>query len=72
MISLDTKIKDIMENPAAKGVIEKFLPGITNNPVIKIAYGMSLRDVSALGQAKKLGLTPEVLKSIENGFKGIK
>ena len=72
MISVDSKIQDILENPAARGVIEKFLPGVSKNPLIDVVKGMSLREVAALKPAKKMGLTPEILASIEKGFKQIK
>jgi len=69
MISLDTKIKDILENPAAKGIVEKYLPGISKNPLVDMVKGMSLRDVASLKPAQKLGLTPEVLANIGKDFK---
>ena len=71
MISHDTKIKEIVENPAAREIAEKHLPGITKNPMVKMAYGMTLRAVASLRQARQLGLTPEVLAAIEEDFKNI-
>ena len=71
MISLDSKIKEIVENPDAKAICEKHLPGITKNPMVKMAYGMTLRAVSSLRQAKQLGITPEVLAAMEEDFKTI-
>jgi hypothetical protein len=38
-----SKIKDIMENPQAVEVIEKYLPGFSTNPGLKAAYGMALQ-----------------------------
>lgn len=69
MITLDSKIKEIVENPAACAVAEKHLPGVTKNPMLKMAYGMTLRSVASLRQAKQLGLTPELLAAIEADFK---
>jgi len=71
MVSLDTKIKDILENPAAKGVCEKYLPGISKNPLLELVKEMSLRDVAALKPAKKMGLSPDILASIGKDFKNI-
>ncbi len=71
MISLDSKIKEIVENPAAKEIVEKHLPGITKNPMVKMAYGMTLRAVSSLRQARQLGITPEVMTKLEEEFKTI-
>ena len=71
MISLDSKIKDIVADPAANAIAEKHLPGITKNPMVKMAYGMTLRSVASLRQAKQLGLTQEILAAIEEDFKTI-
>jgi len=71
MISLDSKIKEIVDNPQAREIAEKHLPGITKNPMVKMAYGMTLRSVSSLRQAKQLGLTPEVLAAMAEDFKAI-
>jgi len=71
MISLDSKIKEIVENPQANAICEKHLPGVTKNPMVKMAYGMTLRAVSSLRQAKQLGITPEILATLEEEFKAI-
>jgi len=68
MASIDMKIKDIVENPDTRAIAEKHLPGITKNPLVKMAYGMTLRSVSTLRQAKQVGLTPEILAAIEEDF----
>ena len=64
----DKKIKELVENPATKDIIEKHLPGVTKNPLVKMAYGMTLKSVASLRQARQVGLTPEILTAIEADF----
>jgi len=43
----DTPIGDLLDNPAAKAIIEKNIPGMTSNDQIDMARGMSLRAIQA-------------------------
>ena len=68
MASIDMKIKEIVDNPDTNEIVEKHLPGVTKNPLVKMAYGMTLRSVASLRQARQVGLTPEILAAIEEDF----
>ena len=61
-LSVDSKIKDIMESEAAKAILERHIPGITTDKQLKMAYGMSLRAIQKFPQA---GITPEQIEGIE-------
>jgi hypothetical protein len=50
-ITVDSKVKDILANPAALEVVAKFLPSITD-PRTKAAAGMSLKALLAFPQTK--------------------
>jgi hypothetical protein len=50
--SIDSKVGDLMKNPAAKAVIDEFLPEAATNPQTKMAYGMSLKMLANFPQAK--------------------
>ncbi|MBU4037777.1 MAG: hypothetical protein KKA35_15240 [Proteobacteria bacterium] len=50
-----------MENEASKAVIEKHIPGITTNPMLKMGYTMSLELIASLPQA---GISAETYKAI--------
>ena len=47
-----SKMKDLMANPEAKAVIEKYVPGFWDNPQSKQAFGMTLKMISSFPQAK--------------------
>ena len=42
-LSLDSKIKDIMRSPEGKAVMEKWAPGSTKDPRMKLVGGMTQR-----------------------------
>jgi len=60
-ITIDSKLKDVMANPAAVEVLEKYIPGFSKNPQLKLGYRMTWRTISKFPQAKQFGLTDEVL-----------
>ena len=63
-IGMDTKLKDIMKNPAAVEILEKYIPDFSKNPQLKLGYMMTFRTISKFPQAKQFGLTEEVLASV--------
>ena len=40
--SLDSKVKDILKNPAAAAVLDKFSPDASKNPQMKLVGGLTL------------------------------
>lgn len=60
--SADTKMGELLDNPATKEVLLKFLPEIkTAGPMLNMARGMTLKQVAGFPQAK---ITPEKLQAI--------
>ncbi|WDF74338.1 hypothetical protein [Novosphingobium sp. KACC 22771] len=43
----DTDIGTLLDNPVTKAIIEKNIPGMTTNPQIDMARGMTLRAIQA-------------------------
>jgi hypothetical protein len=58
-VTLDTTLGELLENPQAKAVLDKQFPGISTNPLVAIAKGMSLKMILAMPQAAQLGITKE-------------
>ena len=48
--SVDSKMKDLLKDPAASAVLESFFPGMTTSPRIKMAFAFTLRKVAAFPQ----------------------
>ncbi len=61
--SENSKLKEIMENENSKAVMEKHIPGISTNPMLKMGYGMSLKQISGIPQA---GISAEKFDAILN------
>jgi hypothetical protein len=60
-LSGDSKLKDIMENENGKAIMEKHIPGITKNPMLKMGYGMTLKQIAGYPQTN---IGPEKLQAI--------
>lgn len=58
--TLDTKVGEILKDTQAVEVVEKYAPGISKNPMIGMAKGMTLKSILAMPQARQAGLTEEV------------
>jgi hypothetical protein len=62
--TLDTKFGTLLENPQAKAVIDKYLPGVSTNPMVGMVKGMTLKMILAMPQAAQLGLTKEKVEKV--------
>lgn len=62
--TLDTTLGEILDNPQAKAVLDKHLPGVTSNPMVGMAKGMTLNMILSMPQAAQLGLTKEKVEAL--------
>jgi hypothetical protein len=62
--TLDTKVGDILKDTGAVKILEKYAPGVSKNPMIGLAKGMTLKSLLAMPQAKEAGLTEEMVKKV--------
>ena len=62
--TLDTTLGEILDDPQAKAVLDQQLPGISDNPMLAMAKGMTLNMILSMPQAAQLGLTKEKAESI--------
>lgn len=63
-ITLDTTLGTLLDDPQAKAVLDEYLPGVSSNPLVAMAKGMSLKMILAMPQAAQLGLTQEKAEEI--------
>ena len=63
-ITMDTQLGTLLDNPQAKQVIDKHLPGVTSNPMVGMLRGMTLNMILSMPQAAQLGLTKAKVESI--------
>jgi hypothetical protein len=62
--TLNTTLGEIMDNPQAKSIMEKYVPGISNNPLVAMAKGMSLNMILSMPQAAQYGLTKDKAEAV--------
>jgi hypothetical protein len=62
--TLDTKVGEILKDTNAVEVLERYAPGISKNPMIGMAKGMTLRSVAAMPQAKQAGITEDMVQKV--------
>jgi hypothetical protein len=63
-VTLDTTLGALLDDPQAKAVLDQYLPGISSNPLVAMAKGMSLKMILAMPQAAQFGLTQEKAEEI--------
>jgi hypothetical protein len=62
--TLDTTLGEILDNPQAKAVLDKNMPGVSTNPMVAMVKGMSLNQLLAMPQAAQFGLTKEKAEAL--------
>jgi len=62
--TMDTTLGTLLDLPQAKAVIDQYLPGVSSNPMIGMARGLTLNMILAMPQAAQLGLTKEKVETI--------
>lgn len=62
--TLDSTLGQLLDDPQAKAVLDKQLPGISTNPMVAMAKGMSLNMILTMPQAAQFGLTKEKAEAI--------
>lgn len=70
--TLDTKVGEILKDTGAVKVLEKYAPGISKNPMIGLAKGMTLKTVIAMPQAKEAGITEDMVKKVLTEINALK
>jgi hypothetical protein len=57
--TLDTTVGEILDDTGAVKILEKHVPGISTNPMLGLAKGMTLKTIVNIPQAKQLGITEQ-------------
>jgi hypothetical protein len=62
--TLDSTIGDILADPNAAKVLDQYVPGASQHPMLAMAKGMSLRTVLSMPQAAQAGLTEDKVNAV--------
>ena len=64
--TLDTKVGELLKDTHAVDVLERYVPGVSKNPMVELASGMTIKSLLAMPQTKQYGITEEkVVKVLE-------
>jgi len=66
--SVDSKMKDLLKDPAAAAILESAFPGMTTSPRIKMAFAFTLRKVAAFPQ---LNLDQEKIAELDQKLQAL-
>jgi hypothetical protein len=62
--TLDTKVGEILQDTGAVEILERYAPGVSSNPMIGLAKGMTLKSLVAMPQARQAGVTEEMVLKV--------
>jgi hypothetical protein len=62
--TLDTKLGDLLADPRATEILDKYVPGASQHPMLAIGKTLSLRMIVGMPQAAQVGLTQEKAEAI--------
>ena len=62
--TVDTKVGELLKDTHAVEILEKHVPGISKNPMIGMATGMTIKSLLAMPQAQQYGVTDEKVKAV--------
>ena len=62
--TLDSTFGELLDNPQAKAVLDEHLPGVSTNPMVGMAKGLSLSMILSMPQAAQFGLTKEKVQAV--------
>jgi hypothetical protein len=62
--TLDTTVGEILKDAHAVQILEQYVPGISTNPMVGMAEGMTLRSLLALPQAQQMGITEDMVTNV--------
>jgi len=61
---MDTTVGELLKDTHAVQVLEKHVPGVSKNPMIGMASGMTIKSLLAMPQAVQYGVTEEKVKQV--------
>ncbi len=62
--TMDTTLGTLLDNPQAKGVVDRYLPGVSSNPMVGMLKGVSLNQVLSMPQAAQFGITKDKVQAM--------
>ena len=68
VLSIDSTLGEVLDNEKGKAVLEKHLPGVSNDPRTAMGRGMTLKQIAGFMPTK---ITPALLQAVDEDLKKI-
>jgi hypothetical protein len=62
--TLDSTLGDLLNDPKAKAVLDQHLPGVSTNPMLGMAKGISLKMIISMPQVAQMGITQQQVQTV--------
>ena len=62
--TLDSKVGELLNDTRALEVLERYAPGLSNNPMIGMVEGMTFKSLVDMPQAKQMGITEDMVSKV--------
>ncbi len=62
--TMDSTLGDLLNDPKAKAVLDKYLPGVSTNPMIGMAKGISLKMIVSMPQVAQMGVDQQKVQTV--------
>jgi hypothetical protein len=62
--TMETKFGELMKDPKVKPLIDQYLPGVADNPMISMVDGMTLDAIVSNPMAAQFGITEDKVEAI--------
>jgi len=62
--TINNKVGELLKDPKAVKIFEKYAPGVSKNPLLGLAKGMTLKALLAMPQAKQAGVTEAIVLKV--------
>ena len=62
--TMDTTLGELMKDPKVKPLINQYLPGVADNPMVSMVDGMTLDAIVSNPMAAQFGITEDKVEAI--------
>ena len=62
--TMDTTLGELMKDPKVKPLIDQYLPGVADNPMVSMVDGMTLDAIVSNPMAAQFGITEDKVEAI--------
>ena len=62
--TMETTLGELMKDPKVKPLIDQYLPGVTDNPMVSMVDGMTLDAIVSNPMAAQFGITEDKVEAI--------